>query len=146
MNEAIGNCGVICDDRYPLLGFISAMAPLFATGNRSIIIPSEPFSPIVTDFYQVLDTSDVPPGTVNILTGKHTDLASELASHMDIESVWSFSTSDVSRDIEKASVSNLKRTWVSNGEKRDWYNEEGQGKQFLTNSTENKTIWIPYGE
>ena len=83
---------------------------------------------------------------VNILTGKHTDLAIELASHMDIESVWSFSTSDVSRDIEKASVSNLKRTWVSNGEKRDWYNEESQGKQFLTNSTENKTIWIPYGE
>ena len=146
MNEAIGNCGVICDDRYPLLGFISAMAPLFATGNRSIIIPSEPFSPIVTDFYQVLDTSDVPPGTVNILTGRHTDLALELASHMDIESVWSFSTSDVSRDIEKASVSNLKRTWVSNGEKRDWYNEESQGIQFLTNSIENKTIWIPYGE
>ena len=88
----------------------------------------------------------MPPGTVNILTGKHTDLALELASHMDIESVWSFSTSDVSRDIEKASVSNLKRTWVSNGEKRDWYNEESQGKQFLNNSTENKTIWIPYGE
>ena len=146
MKEAIGNCGVLCDDQYPLLGFISVMAPLFATGNRSIIIPSETFSPIVTDFYQVLDTSDVPPGTINILTGKHADLAIELAGHMDIESVWSFSTSDVSRDIEKASVSNLKRTWVNNGCGRDWNSEEGFGREFLENATENKTIWIPYGE
>ena len=146
MNEPIGNCGVICDDKYPLLGFISAMAPLFATGNRSIIIPSELFSPVVTDFYQVLDTSDVPPGSVNIITGKHSDLAFEMASHMDIESVWSFSTSDISTDIEKASSSNLKRTWVNNGFTRDWYSEEGFGKEFLINSTENKTIWIPYGE
>ena len=146
MNEPIGNCGVICDDKYPLLGFISAMAPLFATGNRSIIIPSELFSPVVTDFYQVLDTSDVPPGSVNIITGKHSDLAFEMASHMDIESVWSFSTSDISKDIEKASSSNLKRTWVNNGFTRDWYSEEGFGKEFLINSTENKTIWIPYGE
>ena len=146
MNEPIGNCGVICDDKYPLLGFISAMAPLFATGNRSIIIPSELFSPIVTDFYQVLETSDVPPGSVNIITGKHSDLAFEMASHMDIESVWSFSTSDISKDIEKASSSNLKRTWVNNGFTRDWYSEEGFGKEFLINSTENKTIWIPYGE
>lgn len=146
MNEPIGNCGVICDDKYPLLGFISAMAPLFATGNRSIIIPSELFSPVVTDFYQVLDTSDVPPGSVNIITGKHSDLAFEMASHMDIESVWSFSTSDISKDIERASSSNLKRTWVNNGFTRDWYSEEGFGKEFLINSTENKTIWIPYGE
>ena len=146
MKEAIGNCGVLCDNQYPLLGFISVMAPLFATGNRSIIIPSETFSPIVTDFYQVLDTSDVPPGTINILTGKHADLAIELAGHMDIESVWSFSTSDVSRDIEKASVSNLKRTWVNNGCGRDWNSEEGFGREFLENATENKTIWIPYGE
>jgi aldehyde dehydrogenase (NAD+) len=146
MNEPIGNCGVICDDKYPLLGFISAMAPLFATGNRSIIIPSELFSPVVTDFYQVLDTSDVPPGSVNIITGKHNDLALEMASHMDIESLWSFSTSDISKDIERASSSNLKRTWVNNGFTRDWYSEEGFGKEFLINSTENKTIWIPYGE
>ncbi len=146
MKEAIGNCGVLCDNQYPLLGFISVMAPLFATGNRSIIIPSETFSPIVTDFYQILDTSDVPPGTINILTGKHADLAIELAGHMDIESVWSFSPSDVSRDIEKASVSNLKRTWVNNGCGRDWNSEEGFGREFLENATENKTIWIPYGE
>ena len=69
-----------------------------------------------------------------------------MASHMDIESVWSFSTSDISKDIERASSSNLKRTWVNNGFTRDWYSEEGFGKEFLINSTENKTIWIPYGE
>ena len=146
MKEAIGNCGVLCDDQYPLLGFISVMAPLFATGNRSIIIPSETFSPIVTDFYQVLDTSDVPPGTINILTGKHADLAIELAVGIWILKVSGAFLLLMFQGYRKASVSNLKRTWVNNGCGRDWNSEEGFGREFLENATENKTIWIPYGE
>ena len=93
---------------------------------------------------QVLETSDVPAGVVNILTGPHVDLASPMARHMDIDAVWSFSDPDLDRDIEAGAASNLKRTWVQNGKAIDW--RELDGKRFLQASTEVKNIWIPYGE
>lgn len=99
-----------------------------------------------TDFIQVLETSDVPAGVVNILTGSHVDLASQMAAHMDIDSVWSFGDQMLSEPIEKASASNLKRTWLNNGLARDWIGRAGQGKEFLDASTEIKNIWVPYGE
>jgi aldehyde dehydrogenase (NAD+) len=93
----------------------------------------------------VLDTSDVPGGVVNILTGRHAELAPTLASHMDVEAVWSFSSSDLSAQIERGAAGNLKRTWVNNGRTRDWMSREGEGRSFLDAATEVKTVWVPYG-
>jgi len=127
------------------LGLVSAVAPAIAMGNRVTAIASEPFPLAATDFYQVLETSDVPAGVVNILTGRHAELAAPLAAHFDVDAVWSFSSSDVSAQIETASAGNLKRTWVNDGLSRDWY-AGGDSAEWRAAATEVKTIWIPYGE
>ncbi|MCF8483982.1 MAG: aldehyde dehydrogenase family protein [Rhodobacteraceae bacterium] len=146
MNEACGVIGALCPDEAPLLGLISVMGPAIAMGNTCVLVPSEPFPLAATDFYQVLETSDLPSGVVNIVTGSHAELAKPLAGHMDVDAVWSFSSSAVSAQIEKEAAGNLKRTWVNNGHARDWFSPMGEGRAFLRHATEVKTIWIPYGE
>jgi aldehyde dehydrogenase (NAD+) len=146
MKEPVGTIAALCPDDHPLLGLISVMAPAIAMGNRTVLIASDPFPLAATDFYQVLDTSDVPAGVVNILTGSHTELAPTLASHLDIDALWSFSSTDLSAMIETKSAGNLKRTWVNNARSRDWAGPQGEGRAFLDAATEVKNIWIPYGE
>lgn len=145
MREACGVIGALCPDELPLLGLISVMAPAIAMGNRVVLVASEPFPLVATDFYQVLETSDVPGGVVNILTGSHAELAPTLAMHMDVEAVWSFSSTDLSEVIEKGGAGNLKRTWVNHGTARDWMGDAGEGREFLDQATEVKTVWVPYG-
>ena len=146
MNEPVGVIGAFCPDEAPLLGLVSTMAPAIAMGNRVILIASEPFPLMATDFYQILETSDVPAGVVNILTGSHTELAPHMAKHMNIDAVWSFSSSALSATIEREAAVNLKRTWVNHSLARDWAGPAGEGRQFLQAATEIKTIWVPYGE
>ncbi len=141
MKEPVGKIGILCDDTRPLEGIINAMAPAIAMGNRVTLVASEPFPLAATDFYQVLETSDVPAGVVNVLTGSHEELAPTLAAHLDVDAVWSFSTSDVSATIEAASAGNLKRTWVNNG-----LDLLPDMRTYLEAATEVKNIWIPYGE
>ena len=83
----------------------------------------------------------MPGGVVNILTGKHSELAPHLAAHNDVDAVWSFSSSDISGVIEARSVGNLKRTWVNNAQSADH-----SAKSYLSAATETKTVWVPYGE
>ncbi|NUB44263.1 aldehyde dehydrogenase family protein [Fertoebacter nigrum] len=146
MNEPCGVIGALCPDDAPLLGLISLMAPAIAMGNTCVLVPSEPFPLAATDLYQVLDTSDLPGGVVNIITGGHAELAKTLAGHMDVDAVWSFSSSDISALVERESAQNLKRTWVNNGLARDWAGAAGEGRAFLRQATEVKTVWVPYGE
>ncbi|MDQ2089517.1 aldehyde dehydrogenase family protein [Marimonas arenosa] len=144
MREPVGVIGTFCADEAPLLGLVSVMGPAMAMGNSCVLVASEPYPLAATDFYQVLETSDVPGGVVNILTGSHEELAKPMASHMDVDAVWSFSSSDLSGLIERESADNLKRTWVNNGRARDWYEEDSRA--FLEATTEVKTVWVPYGE
>ena len=125
-------------------GLVSTMAPAIAMGNRVVLCASTAYPLAATDFYQVLDTSDLPAGVANILTGPAEDLADTLAAHMDVDAVWSFASADLSPRIEAASTGNLKRTWVNNGQARDWGQTDAQ--TFLNAATEIKTIWVPYGE
>ncbi|MFC6689038.1 aldehyde dehydrogenase family protein [Jhaorihella thermophila] len=144
MKEPVGIIGALCADEAPLLGLVSVMAPAIAMGNRVVLAASEPFPLAATDFYQVLETSDVPAGVVNILTGCHADIAGPLAAHMGVDAVWSFSSSDLSAEIERASAGNLKRSWVNNGKSFDW--DKDHTGRFLEASVEIKNIWVPYGE
>ncbi|WP_170369123.1 aldehyde dehydrogenase family protein [Ruegeria arenilitoris] len=144
MKEPVGVIGALCADEAPLLGLVSAMAPAIAMGNRVVLVASEPYPLAATDFYQVLDTSDVPAGVVNILTGSHEELAKPLASHLNVDAVWSFSSSDLSAQIEVVSAGNLKRTWVNNATAIDWGMDHT--RRFLQAATEIKNIWVPYGE
>lgn len=144
MKEPSGVIGALCADEAPLLGLVSVMAPAIAMGNRVVLAASQPFPLAATDFYQVLDTSDVPAGVVNILTGSHTEVAKPLAAHLNVDAVWSFSSSALSATIESASAGNLKRTWVNNSQAMDWSLDHS--KRFLQAATEVKNIWVPYGE
>jgi aldehyde dehydrogenase (NAD+) len=146
MNEPCGVIGVLAPDEVPLLGLISVMAPAIAMGNTCVLVPSEAFPLAATDLYQVLETSDLPGGVVNIVTGGHAELAKTLAGHMDVDAVWSFSSTDLAALIEGESTANLKRTWVNRGRARDWFGAGGEGREFLRQATEVKTVWVPYGE
>ena len=147
MNEAIGIIGIACPDECPLLGFVSLVAPAIAMGNRVIAIPSQRWPLAVTDFYQVLDTSDVPGGVVNIVTGIRDDLAKVMADHDEIESLWYAGPAAGSRIVEAASTGNMKRTWVNYGRRRDWFDAtQGEGREFLRQSVQVKNVWVPYGE
>jgi aldehyde dehydrogenase (NAD+) len=146
LREPVGVIGAFCPDEAPLLGLVSVLGPIMAMGNRAVLVASDPFPLAALDFVQVLETSDVPGGVANLLTGSHEELAPHLAGHMDVDAVWSFSSSEISAGIERASASNLKRTWVNNGKSRDWLGAEGESHDFLEAATEVKTVWIPHGE
>jgi aldehyde dehydrogenase (NAD+) len=135
MKEPTGKIGILCNDA-PLLGFIKPMAAAIAMGNRATLCAGAAFPLSATDMMQVLETSDVPAGVVNILTGDQADLAKHLSLHMDVDAVWSFNTS-LSETIENASASNLKRTWIATNP---------SDKDLLMAATEVKNIWVPYGE
>lgn len=145
--EPIGVIGMACPDECPLLGFISLIAPAIAMGNTVVVIPS-PQAPLsATDCYQVLETSDLPAGVVNIVTGDRDTLSQVLADHDDVDSMWYFGPLEGCRRVELASAGNMKRTWVGYGHPRDWLDTvQGEGQEFLRESTQVKNIWIPYGE
>jgi aldehyde dehydrogenase (NAD+) len=100
-----------------------------------------------TDCYQVFETSDLPAGVVNIVTGQRDTLSQVLAEHDDVDAMWYFGSADGSKRVELASASNMKRTWVNYGHPRDWLDSvQGEGEEFLRESTQVKNIWVPYGE
>jgi aldehyde dehydrogenase (NAD+) len=147
VNEPVGVIGIACPDEYPLLGFVSLMAPAIARGNTAVMIPSQKYPLSATDFYQVLDTSDVPGGVVNIVTGDRDHLTMYLIQHEDVDSVWYFGPAEGSYHVEYESAANMKRTWVSYGLGRDWMDRgQGEGHEFLHEATQVKNIWVPTGE
>ncbi|WP_342712710.1 aldehyde dehydrogenase family protein [Bradyrhizobium sp. B124] len=147
MHEPIGVVGVACPDETPLLAFISLVAPLVAMGNRVVAVPSERHPLAATDFYQVLETSDVPGGVVNIVTGDRNDLVKVLAEHDDVDALWVFGSQDASTAAERLSIGNLKRTLVDQGLAIDWYDKAAsEGPILLRHAVQVKNIWIPYGD
>src|ERR1700681_4806291 len=147
MNEPLGSVGIVCPNRPPLLGFLSLVMPLLAAGNVAVVVPSETYPLITADLYQLFDTSDLPGGAVNIVTGYTSQLLKTLAEHDDVDAVWCFG-GEVSAAAAKAmSVGNLKQVWTNEGRAIDWFNPKlAEGRWFLEHATQVKTIWVPYGE
>ncbi|MEO7245882.1 MAG: aldehyde dehydrogenase family protein, partial [Rubrivivax sp.] len=145
--EPLGVVGVVCPPEAPLLAFVSLVAPLIAMGNRVVAVPSETASLVTTDLYQVLETSDLPAGVINIVTGSSLTLARTLAEHDDVDGLWAFGSAALSAMAEKLSVGNLKRTLVCNGRAIDWFDAEvAEGPLLLRHAVQVKNVWIPYGE
>jgi aldehyde dehydrogenase (NAD+) len=145
MHEPIGVVGVACPDEAPLLGLVSLVAPLVATGNTVVAIPSERHPLAATDLYSVLDTSDVPGGVINLVTGGRDALATVLAEHDDVDAVWYVGSRDGATAVERASAGNMKRTWAE-WAPRDWHAADAEGREFLRAATQVKNVWVPYGE
>jgi aldehyde dehydrogenase (NAD+) len=147
MPEPIGVLGIVCPDRWPLLALVSTVLPAIAMGNTVVAVPSSSAPLAAIDFYQVLDTSDLPAGVVNIVTGSADELSPILAAHDDVDGMWYFGTAEGSAEVERLSSGNMKRTWVSHGRERTWEDSrQGAGEEFLEEATQVKNIWIPYGE
>jgi aldehyde dehydrogenase (NAD+) len=147
LNEPVGVIGIVCPDENPLLGFISLVAPALALGNRVVAVPSEAHPLSALDLYQVLDTSDLPGGALNIVTGSHDELARTLASHFDVDAVWRHDGSaDGCAEVERLSAGSLKRTWTGGAKGRDWFDaKQAGGRAVLQHASQVKNVWIPYG-
>lgn len=148
LKENLGVLAIILSDHDPLLSLVTCMSAAFATGNAQILVPGQKTSLLATELYQVLDTSDVPGGYINILTAKDNELNSTLSKHENIDGIWYFGKSQSSQtDIIKNSTSNIKRYWCPNEKNIDWTNTSKEFlDEFLYQSTQIKNIWIPYGE
>jgi len=147
MKEALGVIGIVAPEEAGLLGLISTIMPAIAMGNRVVFVPSQQYALLATDFYQVLNTSDLPGGVINIVTGIQQELTIELAKHYDIEGLWYWGTAEGSTLVETEAAATMKRTWVNYGRFHDWEDPvQGEGEVFLRKATEIKNIWIPYGE
>jgi aldehyde dehydrogenase (NAD+) len=147
MNEAIGTVGVICPREAPLLGFLSLVMPALAVGNTVIAVPSEVYPLITGDLYQLFDTSDLPGGALNIVTGYASQLLKTLAEHDDVDAVWCFGDEANAAAAKAMSVGNLKQVWTNEGRAIDWFDPKlAEGRWFLEHAIQVKNIWVPYGE
>jgi aldehyde dehydrogenase (NAD+) len=147
MPEPLGVMAVVCPEEWPLLGLLSTTLPPIAMGNRVVALPSGRWPLLATDLYQVLDTSDLPGGVLNIVTGPREELAAVLAAHDDVDAIWYWGTTEGAAAVERLSAGNLKQTWVHHGNGVRWDGAlDGEGERFLRHATQIKNVWVPYGE
>ncbi|HEX5861738.1 MAG TPA: aldehyde dehydrogenase family protein [Nocardioides sp.] len=144
--EPTGVVAVLAPQESSLLGLVSTLAPVVVTGNTAVVVSSyERPLPAVT-FSEVLATSDVPAGVVNILTGSAATVAPWLAAHMDVNAIdlcGVAGDADLARDLEIAAADNLKRVRRAPAAEPDW--TQDPGIDAMTTFLETKTVWHPIG-
>jgi aldehyde dehydrogenase (NAD+) len=138
--EAIGVMGILLPDDHSLLALCTLAASALAMGNVLVVVPSQTSPLTATDFYQVLETSDVPAGTFNIVTGGRDELAKTLSEHDDVDVVWYAGSPEGQKAVQIASTGNMKQTWVM-----PLTGELPEMDKILRHSTQVKNIWVPYG-
>ncbi|RSN71593.1 aldehyde dehydrogenase family protein [Actinomadura sp. WAC 06369] len=139
--EPTGVVGVVAPDS-PLLGLVSTVAPAIVTGSTAVVVASEPTPLPAITLAEVLATSDLPGGVVNILTGRRAELAPWLATHMDVNALdLAGVPADAVADLEEKAAGNLKR--VVRPDESDWGAEPGTAR--ITAFLETKTVWHPVG-
>jgi len=147
MNEPVGTVGVVCPSDSPLLGFFALVLPLIAAGNAAVAVPSEKYPLITGDLYQVFETSDLPGGVINLVTGRSTELLKVLAEHDDLDAIWCYGDDTLCSAAKALSAGNLKQVWTNDGRAIDWFDvQQAEGRWFLRHAYQVKNIWVPYGE
>lgn len=147
IHEPVGVIGIACPDENPFLNFVSLLGPAIARSNAVVIAPSQKYPTLALDMYQVFETSDLPGGVVNILTGDRDHITKYLTEHQNVDAMWYFGSPEGSKFVEHASTVNVKRTWVNHGMSRDWtLDEQGQGAEFLYHSVQPKNVWLTMGD
>ena len=145
--EPVGILAQIAPEHSPLLSTISLIAPAIAMGNRVVFVPSQKFASVALELVQTFETSDIPAGVINIVSGNKHDLAEQLAGHADADAMWCWADQNVIASVESISAQDLKRLWVNEDLDRNWIDPmQGEGLEFLRNATEIKNIWTPYGD
>jgi acyl-CoA reductase-like NAD-dependent aldehyde dehydrogenase len=140
--EPTGVVAIIAPQNDSLLGLVSVIAPVIAGGNTCVVLASETKPLCAVTIAEVLNSSDLPGGVVNILTGKPLELATWFTDHMDVNAtIYCENNSDTQKMMREKSATNLKRIFFYN--KVNWYSEEGQSPYFIMDTQEIKTTWHP---
>ena len=140
--EPTGVVSIIAPQTDALLGMVSVMAPVIAGGNTCVVLASESKPLCAVTFAEVIHSSDMPGGVVNILTGKISELAAGFVDHMDVNAtLYCENDSTIQKMMKEKSATNLKRIFFHN--KVNWYSEEGQSPYFIMDTQEIKTTWHP---
>jgi len=140
--EPTGVVAAIAPQESSLLGLVSVIAPIIAGGNTCIVLASESKPLCSITFAEVINSSDVPGGVVNILTGKVSELAPQFAAHMDVNAVvYCGNDNAVQKDLQTKGASNVKRIIVHKD--INWFGEQGQSPYFILDTEEIKTTWHP---
>jgi acyl-CoA reductase-like NAD-dependent aldehyde dehydrogenase len=139
--EPTGVVGILAESSTGILGLVSQLMPVIAGGNTVVLIASEALPLCSISFAEVLETSDLPAGVVNILTGSADEMLPTLAEHMDVNALFlSNLTSEMLKNTQLSAIDNLKRVIVKNN---DWTQENAQGISFISSFQEIKTTWHP---
>jgi aldehyde dehydrogenase (NAD+) len=146
LHEPVGTLGIVAPDDQPLIGLVAMLAPALAMGNTVVAVPSPRHALVATDLYQIFETSDLPAGAVNIVTGKPSELAVVMAKHDDLDGLWCVANAETCRMVELESAGNLKRVWTSGGRAVDWSGSAGRPASWLRRAIEIKNVWVPYGD
>lgn len=140
--EPMGVVAIIAPQSSGLLGLVSTVAPCIAGGNTCVVLASSSLPLCSVTFAEVLNSSDVPGGVVNILTGHVAELAPFFADHMDVNAtIYCDSDADIKKMIREKSAMNLKRAFMY--DKINWAKEEGQSPYLILDLQETKTTWHP---
>ena len=141
MAEPTGVVGILADQETSLLGLVSQLMPVIAGGNTAVLIASEALPLCSISFAEVLETSDLPAGVVNILTGSAVEMLPTLAEHMDVNAIFlSNAAAEMVKSAQLSSIDNLKRVLVMDS---DWIQESAQGISYISSFQEIKTTWHP---
>lgn len=146
VNEPMGVVGVLCPDSPALLGLVSLVAPVIAGGNTAVVVTSEasPFPGVVLG--EMLATSDLPGGVVNLLTGFRKEFVPTLATHEHLRAVTGVASAADRKTLREGAAASIKRVHlIPAEEKTDWLSAEAQGAEFLRETLEVKTTWHPVG-
>ena len=140
--EPMGVVAVLAPTDSSLLGLISSLIPVIVSGNTCVVIASEKLPLCAVTLSEVLSTSDVPGGVVNILTGKRTELIEHVGSHMDVNAVlYSDNSNAELKKLQTLAVDNLKR--IVNVKHQDWNSEKMESPYLINDFMEAKTTWHP---
>ena len=144
--EPTGVVAVFAPDEPALIALVSLIAPVILSGNAAVVVPSEKHPLAAITFTEILATSDLPGGVVNLLTGKRAELAPHTASHMDINAIVDASgVEETHRALQAGTAVNLKRYAARKMTAEDWFTEAAENPYWIADTVEFKTAWHPIG-
>jgi acyl-CoA reductase-like NAD-dependent aldehyde dehydrogenase len=140
--EPTGVVAAVAPQDNSLIGLVSIIAPAIAGGNTCIVLASEMKPLCSVSFAEVINSSDVPAGVVNILTGKSSELFSQFASHMDVNAVIYCGNEELlQKEIQQKAAGNVKRVLFYSDV--NWLSDKGQSPYYILDTQEIKTTWHP---
>ncbi len=144
--EPTGVVVIVCPDEPPLVAMVSLVAAVILAGNTAIVLPSTTKPLPALTFSEIIATSDLPGGVVNVLAGEHADLASHFASHMDVNAIVDASgDAKIGRELQRGGGFNVKRVVRRHLTAAEWRSEKAENPYWILDTVEMKTAWHPIG-